>query len=325
MNKKAIGPEQLVVIVAIVIATIVFLTVLWPAFSSLLKGAGAQTECNWNLFLSAAVKAGSLGFAEIPVGCKAEYITVDSDTLAKSSNIAKKRLTKYQTDTTGYYSQAASTYNLDPSTPPSYDAINEWSLDSLMAKKMAQCMDKVWHGKLDIVARWKFTQRQFCIVCSVLSFSDDLPVIINKKEAIITLYDFLKTEQYYKKTYLDYAYDGIVKPPSKEYLAYSTKVPLAIVYTEQMPSWFSRLWIPVTFGATWAIAGGLTVATFGVAGPVAIGSAALLTGAGGYITAEASGKPSAEAAPNKFLVLWPYELLQKQPPEGGLACTDIIA
>ncbi len=326
---------MLAYIIGLLVAAGVFLAILWPPMSSLFKGAGTQSECNMNLLLAAGFKAGTLGFGEIPAACQASYTTVDANTLEKADRVAKKRIDRYCgiAATTGtkalagaaistpetFYSAAAGEF-CETGTP-TYNDIAEWELDQIMAKKLLACSNKVFHGKLDIATRWPVKDRQICIVCDVVSFSNDLPITINKQVARASLYDWMQAESYFKKTYYDYTFEGFTKP-KKAGLAYTTKIPVAIVYTEQKASWWSKLWRPIVVGAAWAVTGGVTAVTFGAAGPVAIGAASVVTGAvmGGVAAAAQEGEPV-----HKFLLLHPYELLQKESEKGGLGCTDIIA
>jgi hypothetical protein len=94
MNKRGIT-EDLPRLIAIVAGILVFLIILMPPLWSMIKKGGETGKCDWNLLLAAGFKTGTLGFGEIPVGCQAEYVTVDADTLQKSTRLAKKRITKY--------------------------------------------------------------------------------------------------------------------------------------------------------------------------------------------------------------------------------------
>jgi hypothetical protein len=109
-NMKKRG--QLVALIAIAIAAVVLLVIVWPKLAVLLKGAGSTSTCNLNLLLSSAVKAGSLGFAEIPPGCEANYMTIGKQEIDARKNIAKKRLDKYYQDNTGYYADARTVFNV---------------------------------------------------------------------------------------------------------------------------------------------------------------------------------------------------------------------
>ncbi len=324
---------MLAYIIGLLVAAGVFLVAIWTPLSGIFKSAGTQSECNLNLLLAAGFKAGTLGFGEIPAACQAGYTAIDANTLEKSDRVAKKRIDRYCgiAATTGTKSLAGAAISM-PETfysaaagefcetgTPTYNDIAEWELDQIMAKKLLACSNKVYHGKLDIITNWWLKDRLLCIVCDVVSFSSDLPVTINKQTARASLYDWMNAESYFKKTYYDYTFEGLVKPKEGT-LAYTTKVPVAVVYTEQKASWWSKTGKPIVAGATVAAATAVTVMTFGAAGPVVIGGAAMIGFEVGARIPE-----TAEETPLEFLVLHPYELLQKPLDKGGLGCTDIIA
>lgn len=230
-------------IIAIVITLTVFLVLLWPMLSAKMLGAQTQGQCNWNLVLSAGVKAGSLGFAEIDPGCKAEYVTVDDELIGTKLRKAKQRILKYhgidpataqQGTTAGYYRDAAQAYPLDSNNQPDYNALRKWALDAIVAEKMRQCSDKMWHGKLDFFTNKNFEERRMCVVCSVLTFSEDIPAILgpNSDQPKTTLYQWMNAEPYFKKTYNAYVSEGFTIPHEPFTLKYRTSKPQAIVFTQ---------------------------------------------------------------------------------------------
>ncbi|MBW2970042.1 hypothetical protein KY319_02870 [Candidatus Woesearchaeota archaeon] len=295
-SKKGVTEAVIVGVVIAVIGAIIFLTVLWPAFSALLKGAAATGECNWNLFIATAIRKGSFGFLEVEPGCKAEYMTVDSELLKKYYTLAKKRITKYcpgvsivgkaASTTQNYYSTAAQDFC--PQQQVGYEELNEWAMDFIIAKKMQECTDKVWHGKLDFFAQ-EWGNRSVCVVCSVISFSDDLPVTLKTKE-IESLYDLLNAEPYYKTTYYNYISDWQTIKPTKPMYYYKTDKPLAVTFMHTKDGY----WEGVVLGA--------------VGAPVL----------GGIFTGILTGYMLDAPDSTKQLMVLPYEDLRK-------ACTDIIA
>jgi hypothetical protein len=314
MNKRG----QLVAMIAIAIAAVVFLVIVWPKLAVLLKGAGTQSTCNFNLLLSALVKAGSLGFAEIPPGCEAEYITIGKEEIDVRKNIANKRIKKYFEDTTGHYRDVLTSFPTDSGNMPTQAALDEWSLDYVMGKELADCANKVWHGKLDITARQWFSGQQLCIVCSVVTFGEDLPASIRKRDVVPSLYNWMNAEPYYSTTYYESAFEGLARPEFKD-LGYTTKVPVAVVYTEQVESWFSKYAVPV---GAWMVVGGYAVASVASGGVVAVAGGAFVAGAA---RAAVGGLTDNRDDTLKFLVLQPYELLGALPKDGGLGCTKVIA
>ncbi len=335
MKKRGMTETYLVAILIAIITGVVLLTIFWPKLSALTLGTGKQAECNWNLFLSAMTKQVSLGFAEIPLGCQAEYLTVNSEKLSESHSLAKKRITKYHADTSGTYAEASKAFPVDSNGNPSYDAMNEWALDRFMAKETAKCWNKVWHGKLDIVSRNWFEKRTVCIVCSVVSFSDDIPVKL-KAEPVKSLYAWSNAEPYLKTTYYDYVAQDLEFQPGQGDMTFSTQVPQAVVYIE---SKYSTVWTALPYiGAVGAFAGvPFAIGLAGVAVPAGIIGTVVLNavsyGSAGAVAASTAGVQSLmQKDPAEF------KKMQDAVKEGeiqaiGLAayeglnkiCTDIIA
>ncbi len=322
MNKRAITEMMLVTIVITIIGAVVFLTVLWPAFSGKLKTAQSQGECNWNLFLASAVKASSFGLANIDPGCKAQYTTVDSEELKKYHTLAKQRIKQY-CKSQGYVGAAASTGQQYTTATAqlctqgaTYDDLNEWALNYIMAKKMTTCWDKVWHGKLDFFSRQAIYDRTVCVVCDVVSFSEDMPITVRNQQAITTLYDWMNAEPYYQTTYYDYISEGTTIKLDKTALEYTTKMPLAIVYVHTKTSALEK-WIgpAIIAGELVALASAFLLPGLG---PIVAPATTVILGAYKYASSDGNIKQ---------LVIHPYELLPKKAnsKERGLGCTDIIA
>lgn len=239
MNKKA----QLVAMIAIVIAAVVFLVIVWPKLAVLLKGAGSQSTCNLNLFLAAAVKAGSLGFSEIPAGCEAEYLTIGKEEIDARKNIANKRIKKYVEDTTGHYRDALASFPTDSGNIPTRAALDEWALDSILGKEFVDCWNKVWHGKLDIFKRGFAADRTICIVCNVITFNEDLPASLRNRNAgnpIKSLNAWMNAEPYYQTTHYDFFAPGLTSKPAPNDFNFITSRPAAITYIEAKKSWFYK-------------------------------------------------------------------------------------
>ncbi len=364
MNKRA----QFVTLIAIAIAAIILLLFFKNSIIPLLKFAGGQTTCNLNLFISAAVKAGSLGFAEVPPGCEAEYLTISKDDIGVRKNIAKKRLDKYYQDNTGYYSDARNVFGVAQGVTDT--AMNEWALDSILGKEMVGCWNKVWHGKLDVfgpggIKGFFSGKHVFCVVCSVVTFSDDLPININDQVSVNSLYAWMKAEPYYKTTYYDYMQGQSIMPDQSS-LFFTTKIPISVVFIEEKEGWLSKNWVELSL---WTADIALTVALPGV-GKVAgaglrvlarLSTAGLTTRAASLaikagklattaekatkvVTAAEKGVTTGVGAVEagaiataitdeaieksdtlKVVVIHPYELITKDMKDGGLGCTDIVA
>ncbi|MEM3154644.1 MAG: hypothetical protein QW165_03720 [Candidatus Woesearchaeota archaeon] len=350
-DKKGIAFEHFVVIIALIFAAVVILVWQWPAFSRLLTGAGAQAECNWNMFLSAL--AGKIPFTgQIPVGCQAKYITIDSHSLQPYHNLAKKRITKYcgaelkssagaKTALENYYSEAANEFCKEGK--PTYDNMNEWALNYIMAKEMRECWDKVWAGKLDVFKAGFFQGRHvFCVVCSVVSFGEDLPITLRNQEGIDSLYELLKAEPYFKTTYYDYLSADLPIKPDKLDLQYTTKAPIAVLFLQAKEGWLSRNWLELSLwtadialtitlpGVGKVVGAGVRglakIATLGAVkyagkkGATAIGTAGIAA-----VATEITPEEIEASETRGQLLIHPYQLIQAPMKEGGLECTNIIA
>ncbi len=359
MNRKAeMTMSMFVKVAAITFGAVVFLIVLWPVISGTMKGAGKTGECNWNMFLATLTKQVTMGFGEIPIGCQAEHTTVDSKTIDKMSRLANKRITKYcglaqaedtpyvglaTAATSQYYAQAADEFC--ETGKPTYDDRAEWALDYIIAKKLANCWNKVWHGKLDFFTGQFLGDRVFCVVCDIVSFSEDLPVVLQNQEAIDSLYEFTNAEAHYKTTYYNYITEDATRKLSKNSMAYTTKVPIAITYVNTKKSTLGT-WIGgITGGIAGLFAGsavGLTavgLAIIWIPGPGWVAGPAILTvaalGAGAAVGGAAAGAAGGAAAGTaataaivggeiKELVIHPEQLLNDPIKYGGLGCTDIV-
>jgi hypothetical protein len=278
VNKKG----QLVALIAIAIAAVVFLVIVWPKLAVMLKGAGSGSTCNLNLFLSAAVKAATLGFAEVPPGCEAEYVIISKEDVDSRKNIAKKRLDKYYTDNTGHYAGVRAAFGVQNGITD--NALNEWALDSILGKEMVDCWNKVWHGKLDLVKRSNAVdQNVFCVVCNVISYSEDLPANLRDRQQIDSLYAWAKAEPYFKTTYYDFLADGMTFQSTQSDMTFSTKVPTAVVYIESKKGWLMNalpaIGYTIGYGATAALIVSGVGAPAGILGAVLLGTTAAVPSA----------------------------------------------
>ena len=318
MNKRGIT-EDLPRLIAIVAGILVFLVVLAPPLYSLIKKGGETGKCDWNLLLAAGFKAGTLGFGEIPVGCQAEYATADASTIQKMTKTAKKRITKYcgeslKTGAAIFAGRATSTTSLfyvdaaKEFCPATLDNMNEWAMNALIGKRMAECWNKVWHGKLNFFTQ-NWGKRNFCVACSIIRFSDDLPAYVNKKQ-ITSLYEWMNAERYYKTTYYDFVKDGQTVKLEKESLYYSTDTPLAVTFMHgKAGHWAGFVTTVGTTVTAGAVGGTIGTPVLGTSIGAGVG---LVTG----IVLWATG--AVEDADVKQVALIPYVGLKN-------ICTDIIA
>jgi hypothetical protein len=182
--------------------------------------------------------------------------------------------------------------------------MNEWAMDALVGKRMVECWNKVWHGKLNFFGKTG-GDRNFCVVCSVVRFSDDMPAYIKNKQ-ITSLYEWMNAERYYKTTYYDFVKDGQTVKLEKESIYYSTDTPLAVTFMHGKAGHWKRMLEGAVVGAT---AGAV------VSGPILAGVGA----AAGAITAFVTGSLGfGDDSDVKQIALVPYVGLKN-------ICTDIIA
>ncbi len=214
-----------------VIAIAAFLgAVLWffyPLLSGALERAGEKSKCNFSILFAAGGKLLSAGIGELPPECKAEYVTVDSQMIKQEEIAGKERIQAYAKEKTPFYKEAAIDF-----PEGNKEALDEWAVDSIIAKNAKSCWDKVLHGKLDFFKRYKIIdERTFCIVCSIVSFSDDLPSTVKSKH-ISNLLTWMKAETTGGTTYYDYLKEGMTLLPEQTMPPYMTNEPYAITYIE---------------------------------------------------------------------------------------------
>jgi hypothetical protein len=190
--------------------------------------------------------------------------------------------------------------------------MNEWALDAMVGKRMVECWNKVWHGKLSFFGK-KVTDRNMCVACSVIRFSGDMPAHLQNKQ-ITSLYEWMNAERYYKTTYYDFVADGQTVKPTKEMLYYATDTPLAVTFMHGKVGAWKRIAAGVVGGA------GIGAVTATPVGGIGAVPGAIIGGiVGGVVTTISTfvfGAGDDEDV--KQVVLVPYETLRAM-------CTDIIA
>ncbi len=195
MNKKAMSPEMLIGIIALVGTLAVFLVIVYPPFKNFLFSLLGKTSCNWSLLLATVAKFGAFGGGELPVECQMTKLHVGPKELDSYAVMAKKRINTYLTkpgyeDVKGVY-------------PPNTLGYKHWALDKIVATEMANCWDKTWHGKVNPTDWMKaFHVDVVCVVCTRIEFDPDLPGFL--KSYKLDLVPWLKTNNYQGKTYYDY-------------------------------------------------------------------------------------------------------------------------
>lgn len=330
MKKKGIAFLGGMILVGISAIILLFMfKALWP----ILTGTAQASACNVNMIASAFYeKLGMLAPGHIELSaCEAEVVTIDRDIIERFHVGAKKRIEKYyDPKNAAYYAEAREKFKIDQNNRPTRDSMNEWALDFIMAKKMELCWNEVGKGALDVFStgvEGYFYDKTFCVVCSVVNFADDMPDNIRNKN-IYSLYGWTKAEPFYKTTYYSFLAEGQTYPPDENSMSYTTKVPVAVVYTEVKEAWIAHHWQDLVGFAAGAVtigipgvgwvAGGAIHIFLRIASPVATRAAAGIIAAG--IT-EAQIKASDTT---KFLAIHPFSLIRKPRKDGGLGCTDVI-
>jgi len=292
MNKKAQTEKYIVEFVILVVSALVLFGV-WKVYESKVLEAATVPQCNLNILFSAGSKLLMAGLSEIPPECQAEYVTVDKGMIDRSKILAQQRIKTYAEDKTSFYTNAKNDFQQDSKSA------DEWALDYAVAKRLTTCADKVFHGNVDFFSRNANSDRNFCVVCSIMNFADDIPDTV-KNRKINTLFSWSQAESLFGKTYYDYTAEGMTIKPDISLLGYFTGMPQAVVYTETKKSFTDKHWGKLL--AAGAVASAATL------NPIPLWAAA-------YNAALTNLKADVEV---KEIMIIPYESL------GSLQCTDLI-
>ncbi|HLC33040.1 MAG TPA: hypothetical protein VJJ82_04390 [Candidatus Nanoarchaeia archaeon] len=216
--------KYLVEIIAVVAALVIILVVIWPVLKTALFDTGQQGVCNWSFLVS---KFGAKVFQDIPPACQAHRFSVTPALLQQQIPLAEKAIKNYQ-----------KTLNIPANQWFSEQNKAEWALDSIMARELVDCSDKVLRGKFTLFQGGWITSKTACVICARVTFDNTLPFqeLRLTQGQIGSLDTWLKVNNYKGSTYYDYLSEGFKTKPVYTQFVYSPKIPYAVIYWESNPS-----------------------------------------------------------------------------------------
>ena len=150
MKKGQVGVQTFVYAIGILIVLVAFLLMV-PSFKNLLFEAGEKGQCQWNVLVSSLTRTPGLGFENIPVECKAEYINVSLEDLQDNYALASQAFKKYEANAKNpLYAPMHEKFN----DVNSEAQLAEWSANKIVADEIVDCWDKVWQGQLPLFDSW---------------------------------------------------------------------------------------------------------------------------------------------------------------------------
>ena len=169
MNKKAMSPELLVGIIALLATFVVLLTIVYPPVKNALFGTGETAECQFSILLSSVTKTLTFGFGDIPAECKMKRMTITDKHIEQYQNYGKKATDRYRKQNVPAQSDF----------PQNKEGINRWAFSKIIADEMVDCYNKGWRGGIDLTATgWptdiigKETGAFLCILCTRILVDD---------------------------------------------------------------------------------------------------------------------------------------------------------
>ena len=332
MKRGQIG--HFVELIAIAAALVVMLAVIWPVLKEALFEAGEKGECEFSVLISGLAKQGSLGTIEVPPECKMRLITIDKAAIAPFISAASATIQQYKQKGSAAYEWFKEGNE------------EEWVIDSIIAKELADCSDKVLHGKLDLFKGNVASKKGSCIICSRIKFGTDLPLYKIKTQSgfVGSLNGWLVHNNIQGQSYYEYVQTNpkLVKKDSRAgtVFPYSFSKPYAVIYWEYNPSQYEQLRgyfhrSPNLAAASGVVLGAATIASFFTplgwvaATASVIGSAPSLfyatTEVESYYSQALIGKDISLGTVTKAIRLVPYDdKLVKPIAEGGIGCEQII-
>jgi len=212
MRKGQTGLSVTIEVVAISIAAIVMIIILFPAIRDLLFGAGVQGQCRFSMLLSGGIAEATFGIEDIPPECQSQKVLVNKRELDKAIRINKPHnwMERYAVARTGTPEhRLQETY-----TAESNNAEYRWALSKIIADELNNCRETVW-------ADWKLREgtvtgtgigtqeKLWCFVCSRIMLDEESKNLV--REGSLDLKDFMKAHspKGTTKTYWDALYDVI--------------------------------------------------------------------------------------------------------------------
>ena len=284
--------KYLVEIIAVVAALVVILVVIWPVLKTALFDTGQQGVCNWSFLVS---KFGAKVFQDIPPACQAHRFSVTPALLQQQIPLAEKAIKNYQ-----------KTLNIPANQWFSEQNKAEWALDSIMARELVDCSDKVLRGKFTLFQGGWITSKTACVICARVTFDNTLPFqeLRLTQGQIGSLDTWLKVNNYKGSTYYDYLSEGFKTKPVYTQFVYSPKIPYAVIYWESNPSSWKQLkewtvrnpWMPLVIDVASAATLLTPAGWFGITGKVILVIFRGATYTSGIVTSAAFGTAAVEDA-----------------------------
>lgn len=205
-NKKAQTTTTLVLVIAAMIALVVFLFA-HQKFVKILKPE--PTACPWSIVASALTKQLAFGKEILPPECSAELITIKKEDLEKNFDYAKKRIEEYIKKPEIYEKTKILEYFNDPKDEKQ---LYMFAMHKIFADNLKNCWSKVLKGAVPIFDEWwkffglggKDPEMQYvkgetksifgvdlftvygpptnCIVCSRIAITKEVDDLFDKKD-----------------------------------------------------------------------------------------------------------------------------------------------
>jgi len=245
------APGTLVSIAIIAVILLVTFLGLLPGMERRLEAAEEKGKCEWSVLMASVRKAGTLGLSEgVPAGCKAKIFTVTMAELENQRRFAGNRLADIQDAKRTEYEKIARHFRSVPAGMSDEQMLKEFELNTVIAKELFDCWDKVYKGKLPLFDEWWKLYEPFwakggepttsqkavetfigdfkyapvnCVLCAHVFFSDDVIREFGQSpfnSRISTLDEWLRINPIPHSTtsYLEFLYDGqtgtyLFKPP----------------------------------------------------------------------------------------------------------------
>lgn len=147
MNRKGITHETVAGLILVLAGAAILLGMFVPKLFEVLKSQAEVTGCEWSIVKSSLTRFG--GFESIPVECKAKRIDLTGDEIVMLREASSDRIKDMNNDVR--IRPNLKYFRVGGDEIPNYD---EFTLNGIIAKELAQCWDKVLKGKPPIFDQW---------------------------------------------------------------------------------------------------------------------------------------------------------------------------
>lgn len=207
------GQTKLTVeLVAIGIAAIVMLVILFPPIRELIFGAGIAGQCRFSMLLSAGVAKATFGIEDIPPECESQKVLINKRAL---DNVIRINRPKNWMERYAVSKKGMPEYRLrEIYDPDNENAEYRWALSKIIADELNDCRETVWadlklrEGDFGSTAL-SSQEKVWCFVCSRMTLDEEAKNAI--RQGNLGFKDFLKAHspKGTAKTYWDALYDVI--------------------------------------------------------------------------------------------------------------------